>query len=185
MPRWNFKPAAITVYLALIDTLKGKLRIRTDIAETMTQSQYIYEVDTENYGRIVVEGSRSVPVLVDFWAEWCQPCKLLMPILARLAEAYQGKFILAKINTEEQQAIAAEFGIRSIPTVKLFRHGEPVDEFMGALPESEIRAFLDRHIPRESDQLVAQADQLIQAGKTEQAVKLIEQAPISTEEEES
>ena len=123
-----------------------------------------------------MEGSRSVPVLVDFWAEWCQPCKLLMPILARLAETYQGKFILAKINTEEQQAIAAEFGIRSIPTVKLFRHGEPVDEFMGALPESEIRAFLDRHIPRESDQLVAQADQLIQTGKTEQAVKLIEKA---------
>ena len=123
-----------------------------------------------------MEGSRSVPVLVDFWAGWCQPCKLLMPILARLAETYQGKFILAKINTEEQQAIAAEFGIRSIPTVKLFRHGEPVDEFMGALPESEIRAFLDRHIPRESDQLVAQADQLIQTGKTEQAVKLIEKA---------
>ncbi len=142
----------------------------------MTHSQYIFEVTTENFGKIVVEGSRSIPVLVDFWAEWCQPCKVLMPVLARLAEEFQGKFILAKINTEEQQAIAAEFGIRSIPTVKLFRGGEAVDEFMGALPESEIRAFLDRHIPRESDQLVSQANQLIQAGRTEDALRLIEQA---------
>ncbi len=142
----------------------------------MSNENYIFEITEENFDRIVIDGSRSVPVLVDFWADWCQPCKMLMPTLARLAEAYAGKFILAKLNTEQQQALAAQFGIRSIPTVKLFKDGQMVDEFMGALPEAEIRAFLDRHIPRESDSLVAQANQLVQQGDTEQAVRIIEQA---------
>ena len=142
----------------------------------MTQSQYIYEVTEENYSSVVLEGSKKVPVLVDFWAEWCQPCKMLMPLLAKLAEEYQGKFILAKINTETQQRIAAQFGIRSIPTVKLFKNGQPVDEFMGVLPEQQIRAFLDEHIPRESDKLLSKADQQIQRGETDAAIALIEKA---------
>lgn len=142
----------------------------------MSTSNYIVEINETNYQSIVAEGSHAVPVLVDFWADWCQPCKMLMPVLAKLAEEYRGKFILAKINTEEQQELAARFGIRSIPTVKLFIDGEPVDEFMGALPEAQIRAFLDRHIPRESDHLVAEADERIRQGDTEGALKLIEEA---------
>ena len=142
----------------------------------MSDSPYIFEINEENYQQIVIEGSQSVPVLVDFWAEWCQPCKMLMPLLARLVNEYQGKFLLAKLNTEEQQAIARQFGIRSIPTVKVFKNGQPVDEFMGALPENQIRAFLDKHIPRESDGLLAQADEISRQGDLDGAAAMIEQA---------
>lgn len=142
----------------------------------MADSPYIFEIDETNYEQIVLQGSHQVPVLVDFWADWCQPCKMLMPLLAKLADEYQGRFILAKINTEQQQAIAAQFGIRSIPTVKLFRDGKPVDEFAGALPESEIRAFLDRHLPRASDGSVVEAEERLQAGDTAGALDLLAQA---------
>ena len=111
----------------------------------MADSPHIVEVTRENYAA-VMEASFRVPVLLDFWAGWCQPCQVLMPVLAKLAEEYAGGFILGKLNTEEQQEIAAQFGIRSIPTVKLFKDGQPVDEFMGALPEQGVRAFLDKHI---------------------------------------
>ena len=144
----------------------------------MADSPYIFEIDENNYQQVVLQGSHQVPVLVDFWASWCQPCKMLMPLLAKLVDEYQGRFILAKINTEEQQAIAAQFGIRSIPTVKLFRDGQPVDEFAGALPESEVRAFLDRHLPRASDGIVVQAEERSQAGDTEGALALLSQARI-------
>ncbi len=143
---------------------------------SMSNSPYIIEVTEDNYQSAVIEQSFNVPVLVDFWASWCQPCQILMPLLGKLAEQYQGKFILAKINTEEQQQLAGQFGIRSIPTVKLFKNGEPVDEFAGALPESEICQFLDKHIPRESDALVDQAEQLLLQGNTEQAIDLLNQA---------
>ncbi len=146
----------------------------------MAESPYIVEVSAENYTSIVLESP--VPVLVDFWAEWCQPCKMLMPVLSRLAEEYQGKFILAKINTEEQQQLAAQFSIRSIPTVKLFKGGKPLDEFMGALPEAEIRAFLDKYIARESDALVAQSNQRLLEGDVEGAMQLAEEAARSDPE---
>ena len=145
----------------------------------MSSSPYIIEITANNYHTDVIERSRQVPVLVDFWAPWCQPCKTLMPILANLADQYQGKFILAKINTEEQQELAAQFGIRSIPNVKLFRNGEPVDEFSGALPEAEIRKFLDKHIPRESDGMVDQAEQMLLQGDLDNALALLEQAKAS------
>ncbi len=122
----------------------------------MADSPYIVEVTRENFAD-VMETSFKVPVLLDFWASWCQPCQVLMPILAKLAEEYEGKFLLGKINTEEQQEIAAHFGIRSIPTVKVFRDGQPVDEFMGALPESQVREFLDKQLGTESDDEGARA----------------------------
>ena len=136
----------------------------------MADSPFIYEIDETNYEQIVIQGSHQVPVLVDFWASWCQPCQMLMPVLAKMADEFQGRFILAKINTEEQQALAGQFGIRSIPTVKLFLQGAEIDEFAGALPETEIRAFLDRHLPRESDGAVAAAEQLCAAGDVQGAL---------------
>jgi putative thioredoxin len=142
----------------------------------MSESPYIVEITADNYQQIVIEGSFQVPVLVDFWADWCQPCKILMPMLAKLVDEYQGKFILAKINTEQQQELATQSGIRSIPTVKLFKNGQPVDEFSGALPEEQVRQFLDRHIPRESDQVVAQARQLLLQEDADAALTLLAQA---------
>jgi putative thioredoxin len=141
----------------------------------MSESAFVVDVTAENYASVAVEGSSRQPVLVDFWASWCGPCQMLTPVLVQLAEAYGGKFLLAKINTEEQQEIAARFGIRSIPTCKLFKDGQPVDEFMGALPEREIRAFLDRHIPRESDHLAAEALQALARGDADRALELARQ----------
>lgn len=141
----------------------------------MAESPYIVDVTRENFAQ-VLEASSKVPVLMDFWAGWCQPCKVLMPVLAKLADEYDGRFLLAKLDTEENQDIAARFGIRSIPTVKLIRDGRLVDEFTGALPEREVRAFLDRHIGRESDGDVAEAEQRLQAGDTAGAIALLQKA---------
>ena len=145
----------------------------------MADSPYIVEVTAENFQTVILEGSMQQPVLVDFWASWCQPCQALMPLLAKLADEYAGKFILAKINTEEQQAIAAQFQIRSIPAVKLVHQGKLVDEFTGALPEAEIRAFLDRHIQQEAsadDNAIEQAYALLMRGQSDAAATLIQQS---------
>jgi putative thioredoxin len=142
----------------------------------MADSPNIVTVTAENFQAVVLEGSFGRPVLVDFWADWCAPCRMLMPILAKLADEYRGRFILAKVNTEEQQALAVEFGIRSLPTVQLFKSGRPVDQFMGALPEGQIREFIDRHIPRVSDGLLTQAQGLLAAGDLAGARDLIDRA---------
>ena len=141
----------------------------------MTDTPFTIDVTQENYAE-VIETSFKMPVLLDFWASWCQPCLMLTPILTKLAEEYAGKFLLGKLNTEQEQEIAARFGIRSIPTVKLFRNGEPVDEFMGALPEQAVRAFLDQHVARESDGQVATAIEYLAAGKASQAIDLLNEA---------
>jgi putative thioredoxin len=141
----------------------------------MAGSPFIIDVTRDNYAQ-VMEASFKVPVLLDFWAGWCQPCQVLMPVLAKLAEEYQGKFLLGKLNTEEEQEIAAQFGIRSIPTVKLFRDGQSVDEFMGALPERAVRQFLDRHMARDSDVQVAAAHEQLAAGNAAGAIVLLDEA---------
>ena len=142
----------------------------------MADSPYIIEVNEQNFIQVVIEGSQQVPVLVDFWADWCAPCKALMPILAKLAEEYGGKFILAKVNSDENQNIAGQMGVRSLPTVKLFKAGQPVDEFMGALPESQVREFINKHIEANgsaTDGRVEQAMMAFQQGEVESAKKLL------------
>ncbi len=142
----------------------------------MADSPYIKEVNAENFAEVVTQGSMQQPVLVDFWADWCAPCRSLMPVLSKLAEEYNGKFILAKVNSDENQQLAQQFGVRSLPTVKLFKNGAPVDEFMGALPESQVREFLERHIERESDRMIQAAEAASAAGDTDQALALLQQA---------
>ena len=142
----------------------------------MADSVFVVDVTGDSFQPLVIEASRKQPVLVDFWASWCGPCQMLTPVLTQLAEQYGGKFVLAKVNTEEEQQLAMQFGIRSIPMCKLFKDGEPVDEFTGALPEGEVRVFLDRHIPRQSDHAIAQAGDLWATGDTKGALRLAEEA---------
>lgn len=107
---------------------------------------YIFDVTTANFDQLVIENSFHKPVLVDFWAEWCAPCKVLMPMLQQITEGYQGELLLAKVDCEAEQDIVARFGIRSLPTVVLFKDGQPVDGFAGAQPESAVRALLEPHV---------------------------------------
>lgn len=120
-------------------------------------SNDLLDVTASSFETDVIEESFRRPVLVDFWAEWCGPCKMLMPVLAQLVEAYAGKFRLAKVNSDEQQGLAGQFGVRSIPTVMCFRNGQVVDQFMGVQPESAIRALIDRYVERPSDRIREQA----------------------------
>lgn len=112
----------------------------------MNESTFKYVATTANFTTDVVEASRDRPVLVDFWAPWCGPCRTLMPLLDRIADDYAGRFALAKLNTDEEPDVAGQFGIRSIPTVMLFHGGEVVEQFVGVQPESSIRALLDRYV---------------------------------------
>jgi putative thioredoxin len=114
-------------------------------------------VTLENFETEVVAASHEVPVLVDFWAPWCGPCKVIGPILERLEEDYGGRFKLVKIDSDQEQQLSQAFGIRSIPTCVLMMDGKPADGFMGALPESKVKEFLDKHVPS-ADMLEAQAD---------------------------
>jgi putative thioredoxin len=137
-------------------------------------------VTIENFEAEVVAASMSTPVLVDFWAPWCGPCKSLGPVLEKLEADYGGRFKLAKINSDEQQELAGAFGIRSIPTCVLMVGGKPVDGFMGALPEGQVRQFLDKHVPSE-DALQAQAaaedaQEHLAAGDAQSARAALEQA---------
>lgn len=139
-------------------------------------SQFAYDVDASNFERIVLENSRHTPVVMDFWAEWCGPCKVLKPILEKLAEEYQGKFILAKINADHNQELAAQFGVRGIPSVKAVYNGELLEEFSGAIPEAQVRAFLDRIIPSPAEELRAAANRARAAGDSAQALQLLAEA---------
>ncbi len=142
----------------------------------MSDSPFIHNVGVENFQALVLENSFKQPVLVDFWADWCQPCKTVMPILAKLADEYSGKFHLARVDTEAQQQLAAHFQIKSLPTMKLFVNGQPVDERMGALPEGDIRAFIDQYLTSESDKMMTAARQANMDGRTQDALDLMNQA---------
>lgn len=112
----------------------------------MSDTPYIFDADTANFDQLVLQNSFHKPVLVDFWAEWCAPCKALMPLLAQITEGYRGELLLAKVNCDLEPDVVARFGIRSLPTVVLFKDGQPVDGFAGAQPESAIRAMLAPHV---------------------------------------
>ncbi len=142
----------------------------------MNESDYIHNVSAQDFQAIIMENSFNKPVLVDFWADWCQPCKTLAPIVAKLAEEYAGKFILAKVDTEKEQELAAHFGIKSLPTMKIIVNGQIAGERVGALPESEIRAFIDPFIVSESDQVMDAAMAAQDEGRSEDALELMNQA---------
>ncbi|MDR0274631.1 MAG: thioredoxin [Burkholderiaceae bacterium] len=132
------------------------------------------DVTVQNFETEVIAASMQIPVLADFWAAWCGPCKTLGPVLERLEAEYAGRFKLVKIDTDKEQQLAAAFGIRSIPTCILLKNGQPVDGFAGALPPEQVRQFLDKHIPSEdalaADAEADEAQALLQSGDTAAAL---------------
>ncbi|AVJ16587.1 co-chaperone YbbN [Serratia sp. MYb239] len=135
----------------------------------------VIEINETNLHQ-TLEQSMSVPVLFYFWSERSQHCLQLTPVLDKLAAEYAGQFVLAKVDCDAQQAIAAQFGLRSIPTVYLFKDGQPVDGFQGPQPEEAIRELLQRVLPKEEDLKLAQAGELLQEGKAIDALPLLKEA---------
>jgi len=147
----------------------------TDSTETLShKSNHISIVTSDNFETEVLERSLSTLVLVDFWAGWCNPCKLLMPILEKLTTEYDGKFHLAKIDSEKEKCLTEKFSVRSLPTVKIFKLRDIVDEFMGVLPEPSIREFIDRHQVSDLDLKFQSALEALELNDKFQARQLLE-----------
>ncbi len=142
------------------------------------------DITVQNFEAQLINASLQQPVLLDIWAPWCGPCKSLGPVLEKLEADYEGRFALAKLNSDEQPEIAGQlskmFGVRSIPLCVLFKGGQPVDGFVGALPEAEIRAFLDRHVPTAEAAAAAvgveEAQALLAKGDTGSAIERLQEA---------
>ena len=139
-------------------------------------SEFIVDVTETNAQKVLIEESQQRLVVVDFWADWCGPCKSIMPILEKLAEEYHGQLLLARVNADQQANIAAQFGVRSLPTVILMKDGQPIDGFMGAQPESAIRELLEKHLPKPWDLMLQDAQALLQEQNFSEATGLLRQA---------
>lgn len=137
---------------------------------------FVKDVDDAAFQSEVVERSKQVPVVVDFWAAWCGPCKVLGPLLERLAAEFEGGFELAKVDVDSNQALAGRFGVQGIPTVVGFKNGLPVSQFTGALPEHNVRQWLREVVPSEADLLAAAAGDLLDDGDAEAAERDYRQA---------
>lgn len=139
-------------------------------------SEHIVDVTMENAQQVLIEESMQRPVLVDFWADWCAPCKQLMPVLEKLANEYAGQFLLAKVNADNEQMLAQQLGVRSLPTVLLLKDGQPVDGFAGAQPEQQVRELLDKYLPKPWDGQFKEAQEKMVAGDFAGALNLLRPA---------
>jgi putative thioredoxin len=129
----------------------------------------VYDVEPGRFDEQVIEESKKQPVVVDFWAEWCAPCRTLGPMLEKVVGTYAGRARLAKVNIEQDPNIAVRYGVQGIPAVKVFRDGEVVGEFVGAIPEPDVQRLLSRLLPSASDEVVAEGDRFLAERKLEDA----------------
>jgi len=136
----------------------------------------IVDITLDNAQQFLIDESFNRPVVIDFWADWCAPCKSLMPILEKIATEYAGAFLLAKVNADDQQMISSQFGVRSLPTVMIMQNGQPIDGFNGALPEVQVRELLVKYLPKLWEAPLNQAQVLMTAGNFTDALPLLRQA---------
>lgn len=139
-------------------------------------SDFIVNIDESNAAQLLIDESHNRPVVVDFWADWCEPCKVLMPLLEKIAREYNGAFLLAKVNADQQQMIAQQFGVRSLPTVMVMQNGQPVDGFAGAVPEGQVRQMLEKYLPKPWDGLLEMAREAMESGDFASALTPLRQA---------
>lgn len=142
----------------------------------MSTSSYVVDITAENFKEQAIDASMQRPVLIYFWAAWCEPCKTLSPLLEKLAGEYQGGFILAKVDCDQQQQLAAQAGVQSLPTALLVKEGQPVDQFMGAASESELRQWLDQYVEAPEADPLEQARELLGQGRSADAVPYLRAA---------
>jgi len=147
----------------------------------MLSQQIVFDVPPGQFDARVVAASAKVPIVVDFWAEWCAPCRALGPILERVVASYEGRALLARVNVDKDPQVAARYGVQSIPAVKVFRGGRIVREFVGALPEGEVTRMLAGVLPSRADEFVSEGDRLTDEGCVQDAEKsyrsALEQSP--------
>lgn len=142
----------------------------------MSEIPFVIDIDSpESFQENVIDKSLELPVLVDFWAEWCQPCQVLVPLLTDITQQYNGAFVLAKVNSDANQEIAMQCGVKNLPTVMIFKGGEAVDSFTGALPEGEIKIFIDKYASNPNDDVVSQALILLEHEDSDQALIQLKQ----------
>ncbi|MGD9603583.1 MAG: thioredoxin [Gammaproteobacteria bacterium] len=139
----------------------------------MSEHPHLYAVTTDDFEARVIAESRERPVLVDFWAAWCGPCRSIAPLLEQLVVQFAGRLAVAKVDTDAEQALAARFGIRSLPTLVLFKHGEPVEQIVGAQPLGAFVALVERHLDRDSDRRCQEAATLLAGGDAASARALL------------
>lgn len=139
----------------------------------MSDSPYIIDVDTASFESIVMENSFHAPVLVNFWSDNCNACENLLPVLTNIVEEFHAQILLAKVNCDEQQELAVQHGVPTLPTVKLFRNGEVVEEFVGVQTEASVRQILEAYLSRPSDEIAMQAVAAYDSGDIEQALSLL------------
>ncbi|CUS48453.1 MAG: putative thioredoxin YbbN [Idiomarinaceae bacterium HL-53] len=140
------------------------------------QLNNVVHLTAENVREILIEQAQDKVVLIDFWADWCEPCKQLMPILERIASDYPDNLILAKVDCEAEQALAAQFQIRSLPTLMVFKDGQPVDGLAGAQPEQAIREMLNKYLPQPEDEALEKAKQALADNQAEVAYEFAKTA---------